>query len=107
VTLGHRRSRIGALWALADLASGGDLRLNRTIQERGLMPILTATALLARAYAARWRRPVSAAIGPHARWRAALVGSLVNDAGPVLLAYRVVVLAFATAYAGGNGERAR
>jgi len=48
VTLGHRRSRIGALWALADLASGGDLRLNRTIQERGLMPILTATALLAR-----------------------------------------------------------
>jgi len=50
---------------------------------------------------------VSAAISPHAGWRAALVGSLVNDAGPVLLAYRVVVLAFATAYAGGNGERAR
>ena len=50
---------------------------------------------------------LSAAISPHAGWRAALVGSLVNDAGPVLLAYRVVVLAFATAYAGGNGERAR
>jgi len=41
------------------------------------------------------------------RLAAALVGSLVNDAGPVLLAYRVVVLAFATAYTGGNGERAR
>ena len=124
--------------ALVDLASGGDSHFTRSILEassagsveetvgrryglaldaleRGLMPILTAIALLAVAYALRWRRALYAAVAPYAGWRAALVGglvaavvgSLVNDAGPVLLVYGVVVLAFATAYAGGNGERAR
>ena len=34
---------------------------------------------------------------------AAVVGALVNDSGPVLLVYGVVVLAFATAYARGRG----
>ena len=79
------------------------------------MPILTAIALLAVAYALRWRRTLYAAVAPYAGWRAALVGelvaavvgSLVNDSGPVLLVSAVVVLAFATADAGGNGERAR
>jgi len=79
------------------------------------MPILTAIALLAVAYALRWRRTLYAAVAPCAGWRAALVGglvaavmgSLVNDSGPVLLVYGVAVLAFATAYARGNGERAR
>ena len=79
------------------------------------MPILTAIALLAVAYALRRRRAVYAAVASYAGWRAALVGglvaavlsSLVDDSGPVLLVYGVVVLAFATAYAGGNGERAR
>jgi hypothetical protein len=60
MTLGHRRSRIGARDALG----------------RDLTPTLIAIAPLAFAYAG---------------WRAALVA----------------VLAFATAHAGGNGERAR
>jgi hypothetical protein len=87
MTLGHRRSRIGALCALARvLGPAASARAaaphavlaslpvrpagkatQRTL-ERGLMPILTAIALLAVAYALRWRR---------------------------------------TVYAGGNGERAR
>ena len=71
------------------------------------MPILTAIALLAVAYALRWRRTVHAAVAPYAGWRAALVSGLVNDSGPVLLVYGVVGLAFASAYAGRDGERAR
>jgi hypothetical protein len=38
---------------------------------------------------------------------AAVAGSLVNDAGPVLLVYGVAVLAAATAYARGNGGERR
>jgi hypothetical protein len=119
--------------AVVDLVTGGNSHFERSILyagsassveetvgrryglaldalERGLMPVLTALALLAVACALRWRRTLYAPVAEYAGWRAALVGglvaavvgALVNDSGPVLLVYGVVVLAFATAYARGR-----
>jgi hypothetical protein len=77
--------------------------------KRGLMPVLTGLALLAVAYGLRWRRDLYAPVADHAGWRAALggslvacvVGALVNDSGPVLLVFGVILLALATAYVQG------
>jgi hypothetical protein len=108
MTLGHRRSRIGALCALAlVLRPAASARATAPHAVLAFLPILTAIALLAVAHSQRWRRTLYAAVAPYAGWRAALVGGLVNDSGPVLLVYGLVGLAFATAYAGGDGERAR
>jgi hypothetical protein len=118
--------------AVVDLVSGGNSHFTRSILEassagsveetlgrryelafnalkRGLMPVLTALALLAIAYAVRWRSTLYAPVADRAGWRAALVGgvvaavvgSLVNDSGPILLVFGVVVLALATAYIQG------
>jgi hypothetical protein len=79
------------------------------------MPLLTALAVAVAAVALRWRRTLYAPVLRHAGWRAALagglvaatVGSLVNDAGPVLLVYGVALLSLATAYARGSGRARR
>jgi hypothetical protein len=78
--------------------------------ERGPMPLLTALAAGAAAAAVWRRRSLYQPVLRYAGWRAALAGglvaavagSLVNDAGPVLLVYGVALLATATAYARGD-----
>ena len=124
--------------AVVDLVTGGNSHFTHSILEagsagsveetigrryelafatlkRGLMPVLTALALLAVAYGVRWRRDLYAPVADHAGWRAALcgslvacvVGALVNDSGPVLLVFGVILLALATAYVQGAARSHR
>lgn len=126
---------VAALVALAalDLATGGNGHFTRTILEadsaaslwdvvtrrytlafnvlkNGAMPFVTLLALLAVAYAIRYRRRIFAPIGGAPSWEAALiggltasvVGALFNDSGPLLLAFGVFLLACATAYIRGD-----
>jgi hypothetical protein len=81
-----------------------ELALNNLIH--GLAPLVTGIALLAAGYALRHRRRVYAAIADDPVWEAALVGGLVaavvgsltNDSGPILLIIGVAGLAGVTAY---------
>ena len=124
-----------ALVALAalDLATGGNGHFTRTILQadsaaslwdvvtrrytiafnvlkNGAMPFITLLALLAVAYAVRYRKRIFAPVGGAPSWQAALiggltasvVGALFNDSGPLLLAVGVFLLACATAYIRGD-----
>jgi len=131
---------IAALFGLAalDLLTGGNGHFTRTVLQadsagslrdvverryslalnalaRGVMPLLTVTALLAAGYAIRHRERIYAPLGGSPSWRAALVGGLTasvvgalsNDSGPILLAFGVFVLACVTAYVRGDPRLAR
>ncbi len=124
--------------ALLDLATGGNGHFTRTILkadsaqalwdvvvrrytlafnvlQTGAMPFITLLAILAAAYAARYRERVYAPLRGSPAWRAALagglaasiVGALFNDSGPILLVFGVFVLACVTAYVRGDPELAR
>src|SRR3954447_2929086 len=104
------------LLAVLDTVSGGEGHFTRTVLHahgagdleqtfyrrvelafnnlvKGLAPLTTGIALLAAAYAVRYRARVYAALGDDPVWRAALgaglvaaiVGALTNDSGPLLL----------------------
>jgi hypothetical protein len=119
--------------ALLDLATGGNGHFTRTIlqadsaralwdvvQRRytlafnvlttGAMPFITAIAVLAVAYAARYRERIYAPLRGSPAWSAALagglaasiMGALFNDSGPILLVLGVFVLACVTAYVRGG-----
>jgi hypothetical protein len=80
----------------------------------GAMPFITMLALLAAAYAARYRERIYAPLRGSPAWRAALaggltssvVGALFNDSGPVLLVFGVFLLACVTAYVRGDPKLA-
>jgi hypothetical protein len=122
-----------AALALLDLATGGNGHFTRTILEApggralgdvvarrytlaldtlgtGAMPFVTALAVLAAAYAVRYRDRVYAPLRGSPSWRAALAGGLAaavvgaacNDSGPILLVFGVFVLACVTAYVRGD-----
>jgi hypothetical protein len=126
---------VAALAGLAglDLATGGDGHFTRTILQAdsaralwdvvvrrytlaynvlrtGVMPFVTALAVLSVAYAARHRERVYAPLRGSPAWRAALagaltasvVGALFNDSGPILLVLGVFMLACVTAYVRGD-----
>ncbi|MDX6678093.1 MAG: hypothetical protein QOE31_2145 [Solirubrobacteraceae bacterium] len=119
--------------ALLDLATGGNGHFTRTVLhadsvgalwdtvvrrytlafnnlKNGVMPFVTALALLAVAYAVRYRDRIYAPLGGSPAWRAALagglaasvVGALFNDSGPILLVFGVFVLACVTVYVRGD-----
>jgi hypothetical protein len=125
---------LAALAALAalELATGGNGHFTRTILhadsagslwdivERrytlafnvftlGAMPLITVVAVLAVAYALRYRERIYAPLRGSPAWRAALiggltasiVGALTNDSGPLLFVFGVFILACATAYVRG------
>ncbi len=80
----------------------------------GLMPLTTAAALAAGAYAIRFRDRVLAPVQGSRAWLAclgggyagAIAGSLTNDSGPQLLMIGTFTLACVTAYLqGGRAER--
>jgi len=79
------------------------------------MPLLTLIALLAAAYALRYRERIYAPLRGSPSWTAALaggltasvIGALFNDSGPILLAFGVFVLACATSYIRGDPALAR
>lgn len=131
---------VAALFALAalDLLTGGNSHFTRTVLQadsagslwdiverrytlafnvlaKGVMPLLTVTALLAAGYAIRHRERLYAPLGGSPSFRAALVGGLTasvigalfNDSGPILLAFGVFVLASVTAYIRGDPKLAR
>jgi len=116
-----------------DLATGGNAHFTRSVLDaesggaltdtivrrydlayknliHGLMPVIAALALLAVAYAIRWRRELYRPLGGSPAWSAALagslagavVGSLTNDSGPVLLVFGVILTAVVTAYVRGD-----
>lgn len=74
------------------------------------MPVATAFALLCAALALRWRDRVLAPVGKHPAFAAALagsitagiVGSLVEDSGPVLLVVAAFALGSALSYLSGR-----
>jgi hypothetical protein len=119
--------------ALLDLATGGNGHFTRTILKAdsvtalwdvvvrrytlafnvlrtGAMPFITVLAILACAYAVRYRDRIYAPLRGSPAWRAALagglaasiVGALFNDSGPILLVFGVFVLACVTAYVRGD-----
>lgn len=123
-----------ALAALAalDLATAGNGHFSRTILDArggqdladvverrytlawkvlttGAMPLLAAVAVLAGAYALRFRERIYRPLGGSPAWNAALIGalagvlagSLVNDSGPVLLVFGTFVLGAVTMYVRG------
>ena len=121
--------------ALLDLATGGNGHFTRTILEAdsagalwdvvarrytlafnvlktGAMPFITVLAVLAAAYAVRYRERIYAPLRGSPAWRAALAGGLAasivgaafNDSGPILLVFGVFVLACVTAYVRGRPE---
>ncbi|MDX6690038.1 MAG: hypothetical protein QOG15_1495 [Solirubrobacteraceae bacterium] len=129
-----------ALFGLAamDLVTGGNGHFTRTVLQadsltslrdvvqrrytlaynvlaKGAMPLLTLIAILAAAYAVRYRERIYAPLRGSASWTAALaggltasvIGALFNDSGPILLAFGVFVLALATSYIRGDPELAR
>jgi hypothetical protein len=127
-----------AALAAVDIATGGNGHFSRTVLDaeggsaltdtvvrrytlafntlvNGAMPFLTALALLAVAYAYRYRDRIYAPLRGSPSWRAgliggfaaALAGALANDSGPVLLVFGVFVLACATAYVRGDPALAR
>lgn len=131
---------IAALFGLAamDLVTGGNGHFTRTVLQadsfaslrdvverrytlafnvltKGAMPLLTLIAILAAAYAVRYRERVYAPLRGSPSWTAALaggltasvIGALFNDSGPILLAFGVFVLALATSYIRGDPELAR
>ncbi len=133
-------STTDALAALAalDLATGGDAHFTRSILRAdsaaslwdtvarrytiafnvlrdGVMPFITLIALLAIAYAVRYRERIYAPLGGAPSWRAALiggltasiVGALFNDSGPLLLAIGMFLLTCATAYIRGDPRLAQ
>jgi hypothetical protein len=75
----------------------------------GAMPLVTMVAVLAVAYALRYRERIYAPLRDSPGWRAAFVGgltasiagTLTNDSGPMLFVFGVFVLACATAYVRG------
>lgn len=77
---------------------------------RGLMPLATAVALLAIAWAVRYRERLYAPLQGDVAWHAALAGGLAagiagalfNDSGPVLLLFATATLAITTAYVRGD-----
>ncbi len=77
---------------------------------RGLMPLATAVALLAIAWAVRYRKRLYAPLQGDVAWHAALAGGLAagiagalfNDSGPVLLLFATATLAITTAYVRGD-----
>jgi hypothetical protein len=87
-----------------------ELAFNNLVQ--GLDFLVTLIAALAVAYALRHRHRVYGALGGDPVWRAALgagviaavVGSLTNDSGPVLLIVGVTTLAAVTAYLRGRPD---
>ena len=124
--------------ALLDLATGGNGHFTRTILEAdsagalwdvverrytlafnvlktGAMPFVATLAVLAAAYAVRFRERVYAPLRGSPAWRAALAGGLsasvvgaaFNDSGPILLVIGVFVLACVTAYVRGDPALAR
>ncbi len=123
--------------ALLDLATGGNGHFTRTILQAdsagalwdvvvrrytlafnvlqtGAMPFITVLAILAAAYAVRYRERIYAPLRGSPAWRAALagglaasiVGALFNDSGPILLVFGVFVLACVTAYVRGDPKLA-
>ncbi len=123
--------------ALLDLATGGNGHFTRTILKAdsaralwdvvvrrytlafnvlkmGAMPFITVLAVLAAAYAARYRERIYAPLRGSPAWAAALagglaaavVGALFNDSGPILLVFGVFVLACVTAYVRGDPKLA-
>ena len=123
--------------ALLDLATGGNGHFTRTILKAdsahalwdvvvrrytlafnvlrtGAMPFITVLAILASAYALRYRERVYAPLRGSPAWRGALagglaasvVGALFNDSGPILLVFGVFVLACVTAYVRGDPKLA-
>ena len=128
---------VAALGALAvlDLTTGGDSHFTRTVLQadgssalvdivqrryelafnvlkRGLMPFVTAIALLAVAYGLRYRRRIYVAVHDDPAWRAAMYGSLTaaiagtlfNDSGPLLLLFGTFVLVVVSAYLRGDPD---
>ena len=124
--------------ALLDIATGGNGHFTRTILQAestaalwdvvarrytlafnvlktGAMPFITLVALLAVAYAVRYRERIYAPLRGSPSWCAALVGALAasvagalfNDSGPILLVFGVFVLACVTAYVRGDPSLAR
>jgi hypothetical protein len=124
--------------AALDLATGGNGHFTRTILEAdgagalwdvvarrytlafnilrtGAMPFVAALAVLAVAYAVRYRERIYAPLRGSPAWRAALAGGLAaaiagtafNDSGPILLVIGVFVLASVTAYVRGDPDLAR
>ncbi len=122
-----------AALALLDLATGGNGHFTRTVLKAdsatalwdivarrytlafnvlrtGAMPFITVLALLAMAYAIRYRDRIYAPLRGSPAWRAALagaltssvVGALFNDSGPILLVFGIFVLACVTAYVRGD-----
>jgi hypothetical protein len=77
---------------------------------RGFMPFATGIALLAIAYAIRFRARLFAPIADRPAWAAMLcggvassvVGALANDSGPVLLVIGIAAVAFVVAYLRGD-----
>ncbi len=123
--------------ALLDVATGGNGHFTRTILEAdstgalwdvverrytlaftllktGAMPFVTALAVLAAAYAVRYRERIYAPLRGSPAWCAALggglaaslVGATFNDSGPILLVIGVFVLACVTAYVRGDPKLA-
>jgi hypothetical protein len=127
-----------AALALLDLATGGDGHFTRTVLHAdsagslwdvvkrrytlafnvfglGAMPFIMLVAVLAVAYAVRYRERIYAPLGGSPSWRAALIGGLTasiagalfNDSGPLLFVFGVAVLTLATAYVRGDPRLAR
>jgi hypothetical protein len=119
--------------ALLDLVTGGDGHFTRTILQAdsgqalldvverryklafnvlttGAMPFVTVLAVLATAYATRYRERIYAPLRGSPAWRAALtgglsasvVGALFNDSGPILFVFGIFILACITAYVRGG-----
>jgi hypothetical protein len=126
---------VAALAAIAalDLVTGGNGHFTRTILRadsagslwdvvvrrytlafnvfgQGAMPLITVVALLAVAYAVRYRDRIYAPLRGSPSWRAGLIGGLTasvtgalfNDSGPLLFVFGVFVLTCATAYIHGG-----
>ena len=74
------------------------------------MPFIMLVAVLAVAYAVRYRERIYAPLRGSPSWRAAFIGGLTasiagalfNDSGPLLFAFGVAVLTLATAYVRGD-----
>jgi hypothetical protein len=131
---------VAALFGLAalDLLTGGNGHFTRTVLQadsvgslldilkrrytlafnvlaKGVMPLLTLTALLAAGYAARHRDRLYAPLGGSPSWQAALLGGLTaslagalfNDSGPILFTFGIFVLTCVTAYIRGDPKLAR
>lgn len=99
------------LWDVAERRS----TLAWNVLSTGTMPFLAGVALLAGAYALRFRERIYRPLDGSPAWTAALTGaftgvlagSLVNDSGPVLLVFGTFVLATTTVYVRGAPERRR